>query len=124
MLGMVKIGEAAKRLGITTMALRDSAHRGEIKCTRNPGGVHYFREEDLEKYRQEYIQTKPSETVLRTGDVARLFGVSASTISGWVNSGYLSCTKTSGGRRQYSADEVNALISKMRGESGEKEKEI
>lgn len=124
MLGMIKIGEAAKRLGITTMELRDSAHRGEIKSTRNPGGVHYFREEDLEKYRQEYIQTKPSESGLRTGEVARMFGVSTSTISGWVNNGYLSCTKTAGGRRLYSVEEVNALLGKMRGESDEKEKGI
>ena len=52
MLGMIKIGDAARRLGITTMELRDSAHRGEIKSARTPGGVHYFREQDLEGYAQ------------------------------------------------------------------------
>ena len=36
MLGMIKIGDAARRLGITTMELRDSAHRGEIKSARTP----------------------------------------------------------------------------------------
>ena len=94
MLGMIKIGDAARRLGITTMELRDSAHRGEIKSARTPGGVHYFREQDLEEYAQKRSQTKDTKESLKIGEVAGLFDVPVTTIASWADRGYLSYTKT------------------------------
>ena len=116
MLGMIKIGDAARRLGITTMELRDSAHRGEIKSARTPGGVHYFREQDLEEYAQKRSQTKDTKESLKIGEVAGLFDVPVTTIASWADRGYLSYTKTAGGTRLFSVDEVEALLNKMRGE--------
>lgn len=104
MLGMIKIGDAARRLGITTMELRDSAHRGEIKYVRNPGGVHYFREQDLEEYAQKRSQTKDTKESLKIGEVAGLFDVPVTTIASWADRGYLSYNKTAGGTRLFSVD--------------------
>lgn len=123
MLGMIKIGEAAKSLGITTMELRDSAHRGEVKFTRTPGGVHYFRQQDLDAFAQKRSQAQAKEEGLKTSEVAEIFGLSTATIAGWAERGYLSCTKTARGTRLFSADEVKALLSKMQGESDESEKD-
>lgn len=114
MLGMIKIGEAAKRLGITTMELRDSAHRGEIKSTKTPGGVHYFREEDLEEFARKRRQEKQPE-VLKIGEVAGMFGMSVSTIAGWADRGYLNCTRTAGGKRLFQTEEVKGLLIKIQG---------
>lgn len=121
MLGMIKIGDAARRLGITTMELRDSAHRGEIKSTRTPGGVHYFREQDLEAFAKKQGQTRQAENGLHIGEVAKMFEVSVSTVAGWEERGYLSCTRTRGGRRIFDEGEVKALLDKMRGEPDENE---
>lgn len=124
MLGMIKIGDATRRLGITTMELRDSAHRGEIKSARTPGGVHYFREQDLEGYAQKRSQTKDTKKSLKIGEVAGLFDVPVTTIASWADRGYLSYTKTAGGTRLFSVDEVEALLNKMRGELDENEENV
>lgn len=124
MLGMIKIGEAARRLGITATELRDSAHRGEIKSTRTPGGVHYFCEQDLEEFAQKRSQGKPAKNGLRIGEVAKIFDLPVATIAGWAERGYLSYTRTSGGTRLFPADEVETLLRKMRGELRENEEDV
>lgn len=121
MLGMIKIGEAAKSLGITTMELRDSAHRGEIRSTRTPGGVHYFRQEDLDEFAQKQSQAKLQKSGLKTSEVAKLFGLPVATIAGWADRGYLGCTRTARGTRLFSVDEVEKLLKKMQGEPVESE---
>lgn len=124
MLGMIKIGDAARRLGITTMELRDSAHRGEVKFVRTPGGVHYFREQDLEEYAKKQSQAKHSENGMKISEVARLFDVSVTTIASWAERGYLRYTKTEGRSRLFPVDDVEALLKKMQGMLDENEEDI
>ena len=119
MLGMIKIGEAARRLGITIMELRDSADRGEIRCTRTPGGIRYFREQDLDEFAPKVKERKSDENGLKIGEVAKMLGLSVVTIASWAERGYLSYTKTARGTRIFAVDEVEALINKMRGDSDE-----
>jgi excisionase family DNA binding protein len=51
-------------------------------------------------------------TLLRTADVARLLGVSRSTVCRWARVGKLSFVSTPGGHRRYRVEEVNALLGK------------
>lgn len=124
MLGMIKIGEAARSLGITTMELRDSAHRGEIRSTRTPGGVHYFRQEDLDEFAQKQSQAKSQKSGLKTSEVAKIFSLPVATIAGWADRGYLSCTRTAGGTRLFSVDEVEELLKKIQGEPLKREESV
>lgn len=119
MLGMVKIGEAAGRLGITTTELRDSADRGEIRCTRTPGGIRYFSKHDLGEFALKVKGRKSAESGLKIGEVAEMFGLPVVTIASWAERGYLSYTRTARGTRIFSVDEVESLINRMRGELNE-----
>ncbi|HEX3963074.1 MAG TPA: MerR family DNA-binding transcriptional regulator [Trebonia sp.] len=47
--------------------------------------------------------------MLKPAEVAALFGVSASTVATWSDTGKLSCKRTPGGHRRYRAAEVYAL---------------
>ena len=56
--------------------------------------------------------------------MAGLFDVPVTTIASWADRGYLSYTKTAGGTRLFSVDEVEALLNKMRGELDENEEDV
>lgn len=56
--------------------------------------------------------------MLSRGDVAALFGVSASTISRWGREGKLPCVLTLGGQRRYVRDDVLKLLEGARRQSG------
>ena len=61
---------------------------------------------------------------MKIGEVAGLFDVPVTTIASWADRGYLSYTKTAGGTRLFSVDEVEALLNKMRGELDENEEDV
>jgi excisionase family DNA binding protein len=54
--------------------------------------------------------TGAPENLLSAGDVATLFRVDPKTVTRWANEGWLACTRTLGGHRRYSRDEVDAII--------------
>jgi excisionase family DNA binding protein len=51
----------------------------------------------------------PAEPLLTTSEVAAIFGVGAKSVTRWANAGKLTCKRTPGGHRRYSAAEVYAL---------------
>ena len=78
----------------------------------------------MEEYAQKRRQTKDTKESLKIGEVAGLFDVPVTTIASWADRGYLSYTKTAGGTRLFSVDEVEALLNKMRGELDENEENV
>lgn len=58
---------------------------------------------------------KKDETIMSVSEVAKVFGVSNSTIRDWSDcSGHLQCTRTASGRRVFQRSEVEALVEKLR----------
>ncbi len=52
------------------------------------------------------------EAPMTTGDVARVFGVSAVTVGTWADQGLLPHFRTPGGRRRFRRVEVEAFLNK------------
>lgn len=52
----------------------------------------------------------PDSPFLSRGDVARLFGVSLSTVTRWARMGLLPVVRTPGGHYRYRADEVRRAV--------------
>ncbi|HTY41707.1 MAG TPA: MerR family DNA-binding transcriptional regulator [Thermoanaerobaculia bacterium] len=53
-------------------------------------------------------------TFLSRGDVARLFGVSVSTVTRWARTGLIQAVRTPGGHYRYRADETMRAVSGSR----------
>lgn len=51
-----------------------------------------------------------SDQLLTPGQVAALFAVDPKTVTRWAQDGRLTCIRTLGGHRRFSAAEVHALI--------------
>jgi len=55
--------------------------------------------------------TRPGvDRLLKTGEVARLFGVDAKTVTRWATVGRIGCVRTPGGHRRFREAEVLALL--------------
>jgi len=52
----------------------------------------------------------PDSPFLSRGDVARLFGVSLSTVTRWARTGLLPAVRTPGGHYRYRADELRRAV--------------
>lgn len=68
----MKIGEAAKQLGITVQTLRFYENEGLIRSKRTEGGTRYFDEEDMQRLRAIRMLTDlgiPVSTVKTLADI-------------------------------------------------------
>jgi len=54
---------------------------------------------------------KRSNVLMRPAEVARLFGVSAKTVSRWAEDGKLPSVRTRGGHRRFQRDEILRIAS-------------
>jgi len=53
----------------------------------------------------------PSDTVFRSrGEVARLFGVSASTVTRWARTGVLPAVRTPGGHYRFRSEDIRKVV--------------
>lgn len=52
----------------------------------------------------------PADDLLMPAEVARLFGISAKTVTRWARSGQLPAVRTLGGHRRYRRDVVEAAL--------------
>lgn len=50
---LLNIGEAAKRLGVSTGTLRAYADKGDVPVVRLPSGHRRFRPEDIDRVRRD-----------------------------------------------------------------------
>jgi len=55
---------------------------------------------------------------LTRSDVARLFGVSGSTVTRWARTGLLRSIRTPGGHYRFRSDEVHRVVAALSGTSG------
>lgn len=51
-----------------------------------------------------------SDRPLSPGQVAKLFGVSVTTVANWADEGLLPCFKTPGGQRRFRPEDVERFI--------------
>ena len=52
-----------------------------------------------------------SDVLLTPGEVAVMFRVDPKTVTRWAKAGRLTCIRTPGGHRRYSANEIRAVLS-------------
>jgi excisionase family DNA binding protein len=51
---------------------------------------------------------------LTVKDVARILGISIGTVRKWTDEGYIEASRTPGGHRRYSQDDIDAFLKKIR----------
>src|SRR5688572_6597417 len=108
----VKIGEAAKALGVSIKTLRRWEASGKISSVRTPGGTRLYSVSELEEKKLSF--EKPLEVApkpLKIGDVSKSLGVSVKTLRRWEQKGRISSVRTTGGTRIYSQDEIERVKS-------------
>jgi DNA-binding transcriptional MerR regulator len=49
---LLKIGEAARALGVSTLTMKRWENGGRLKPLRNPNGVRFYRPKDIERLRR------------------------------------------------------------------------
>ena len=56
------------------------------------------------------MMTTPTTSVLRSGEVAAMFGVTTHTVKRWADTGLLPFFRTPGGHYRYRPEDVHALM--------------
>ena len=56
------------------------------------------------------MMSTPTTSVLRSGDVAAMFGVTTHTVKRWADTGLLPFFRTPGGHYRYRLEDVHALM--------------
>jgi excisionase family DNA binding protein len=104
---------ASAALGIPAPAVRRMEARGRLEAGRTPGGHHRYRADSVRALREELDSAAAGapdpEGLLTSGEVAAMFGVTAKTVSRWVQGRRIAPVQTSRGRR-FRADEIRALL--------------
>lgn len=59
--GTYPIGAAARLIGVSASTMRDLERRGQIECTRTPGGQRRFTGSDLLRLREQSTSTPPKK---------------------------------------------------------------
>lgn len=55
-------------------------------------------------------QREVMKAMMKTGEVARLFGVTNQTIRNWVETGVLRCERTSDGTRLFRMEDISSFL--------------
>lgn len=74
------------------------------------------REGDAMRPNPPDTETSPAGALLSTGAVARLFGVSPSTVTRWARLGVLKAVRTPGGHFRFRADEARRRAAQASGD--------
>jgi excisionase family DNA binding protein len=63
--------------------------------------------------------TPPERSLgISTSQAARRLGVSLSTVRRWADEGYLSASRTPGGQRRFSSEEIDRFVDSLRQSGG------
>ncbi|MBI4036686.1 MerR family DNA-binding transcriptional regulator, partial [Candidatus Daviesbacteria bacterium] len=87
----LKIGQAAKTLGVSIDTLRRWEGAGKISAQRTEGGTRYY------------------SPFVKIGEAAKILGVSIDTLRRWERSGKIKAVRTPGATRLYSLEELSNL---------------
>src|SRR3990167_7483994 len=100
---LVKIGDAARALGVSIKTLRRWEESGKISSLRTPGGTRLYSLESLDK---------PTAKVnyLSLREASEKLGVSERTVRRWAEAGKLTSFQTASGQTAFSEGTINNLL--------------
>lgn len=111
--------EAGRILKLSSKALANWASEGKLTAVRNIAGQRRYRASQVyglsgaEMPRHALDDLDP-DTTLTPGDVARLTGVQAATVSRWEREGRLSAVREGNGHRRFKVEDVRRFLEQGR----------
>ncbi len=106
---VLKIGQAAKALGVSVKTLRRWETAGKISSVRTPGGTRLYSLEEIQN-RQSQPPQKAPQAALSLNEAAEKLGVSARTLRRWEEIGRISFQKDASGKIFCSPQDVRNLL--------------